>query len=221
MGRTVFLGGRVFDGTGAALADADVLIEGGRIVDVGPGLDGDEAIDCSGKAILPGMFDTHVHLVSRYEDFDEVRVLRAVQRALLSRRGEHASHPRVRDHDGARRCRSGCRHAARRGGGLARRPEDADQRHDALDDRWAQRPLAPERRHRPMGTAVPGMPSGVCDGVDGVAAEGTGGDPCRSGRDQDRVVQASSLPPTIRRSRTSRRPRSRRSSSPPPISGGG
>ena len=35
MGRVVFHGGRVFDGTGAALADADVLIEDGRIVEVG------------------------------------------------------------------------------------------------------------------------------------------------------------------------------------------
>jgi N-acyl-D-aspartate/D-glutamate deacylase len=41
MTRTVFRGGRLFDGTGAPLADADVAIEDGRIVDVGAGLDGD------------------------------------------------------------------------------------------------------------------------------------------------------------------------------------
>ena len=73
MARTVFTGGRVFDGTGAPLAEADVAIEDGRIVEVGPGLDGDEGVDCSGKALLPGLFDCHVHLASRYEDFDEVR----------------------------------------------------------------------------------------------------------------------------------------------------
>ena len=75
MTRLVFHGGRLFDGTGAATADGEVLIEDGRIVEVGSGLDGDERVDCAGKTLLPGLFDTHVHLVSRYEDFDEVRVL--------------------------------------------------------------------------------------------------------------------------------------------------
>ena len=68
MARTVFQGGKVFDGTGAPLADADVAVEGDRIVEVGPGLDGDEGIDCRGKSLLPGLFDCHVHLTSRYED---------------------------------------------------------------------------------------------------------------------------------------------------------
>ncbi|HSL10672.1 MAG TPA: amidohydrolase family protein [Actinomycetota bacterium] len=73
MTRTVFHGGRVFDGTGADLADADVVIEDGRIVDVGPGLDGDEGVECTGKALLPGLFDCHIHLAGRYED-DELTV---------------------------------------------------------------------------------------------------------------------------------------------------
>ena len=45
MTRTVFSGGRVFDGTGRDPAQADVAIEDGRIVDVGSGLDGDVAVD--------------------------------------------------------------------------------------------------------------------------------------------------------------------------------
>ena len=61
----------MFDGSGAAPAEADVVIEDGRIVEVGSGLDGDEAIDCAGKALLPGLFDCHIHLAFRYEDFDE------------------------------------------------------------------------------------------------------------------------------------------------------
>ncbi|MDQ4082153.1 MAG: amidohydrolase family protein [Actinomycetota bacterium] len=61
--RTVFAGGRVFDGTGAPLADADVAVEAGRIVDVGPGLDGDDVVDVSGRSLLPGLFDTHVHVM--------------------------------------------------------------------------------------------------------------------------------------------------------------
>ncbi|KAA2261641.1 amidohydrolase family protein [Solihabitans fulvus] len=63
MTRTVFTGGTLFDGTGAAAADADVAIEDGRIVEVGHGLDGDESIDASGHTLLPGMFDCHVHVV--------------------------------------------------------------------------------------------------------------------------------------------------------------
>ena len=71
--RTVFRGGKVFDGTMAPLADADVVIENGRIVDVGTGLDGDEGVDCAGKALLPGLFDAHVHLTGTYED-DELTI---------------------------------------------------------------------------------------------------------------------------------------------------
>ena len=60
MTRTLFRGGRVFDGSGAGPADADVVIEDGRIVEVGPGLDGNDAVECAGKALLPGLFDCTV-----------------------------------------------------------------------------------------------------------------------------------------------------------------
>jgi imidazolonepropionase-like amidohydrolase len=63
MTRTVFHGGSVFDGTGSDPRPADVVIEGDRIIDVGPGLDGDEAVDVGGSTILPGFFDCHVHVV--------------------------------------------------------------------------------------------------------------------------------------------------------------
>jgi imidazolonepropionase-like amidohydrolase len=62
MTRTVFKGGRLFDGTGAAPANADVAVEDGRIVGVGSGLDGDEAVDIEGRTMLPGLFDCHVHV---------------------------------------------------------------------------------------------------------------------------------------------------------------
>jgi imidazolonepropionase-like amidohydrolase len=58
----VLHGGRIFDGTGSPVADGDVLIEDGRILDVGPGLDGDEQADVSGMTLLPGLFDCHVHM---------------------------------------------------------------------------------------------------------------------------------------------------------------
>src|SRR5207244_11672995 len=69
---TGLTGGTVFDGTGAPLSTADVSLEDGRIVEVGPGLDGDESVDVSGHALLPGLFDCHIHLAMRYEDLDEV-----------------------------------------------------------------------------------------------------------------------------------------------------
>ena len=62
MTRTLLSGGRVFDGTGAPPAAADVLVEDGRILEVGPGLDGDEAVDLGGRHLLPGLFDCHTHV---------------------------------------------------------------------------------------------------------------------------------------------------------------
>ena len=72
MSRIVIRGGRVFDGTGADPADGDVVIEDGRIVDVGTGLDGDEAVDVAGRTLLPGLFDCHTHVT--LSDIDVARV---------------------------------------------------------------------------------------------------------------------------------------------------
>lgn len=71
MARTLFHGGQVFDASGAAPGpptSADVVVEDGRIVDVGPGLDGDDHVDCSGKTLIPGMFDCHTHVVVSHFD---------------------------------------------------------------------------------------------------------------------------------------------------------
>ena len=67
--RTVFAGGRVFDGTGAAIAEADVAVVDGQIAEVGIGLDGDEHVDIAGSTLLPGLFDTHVHVMFGHVDF--------------------------------------------------------------------------------------------------------------------------------------------------------
>jgi imidazolonepropionase-like amidohydrolase len=74
MTRTVFRGGAVFDGTGAAPAAADVAVEDGRIFDVGARLDGDLEVDLTGRTILPGLFDCHTHVV-----FSHVDLWRSVQ----------------------------------------------------------------------------------------------------------------------------------------------
>lgn len=82
MTRTVFTGGQLFDGTGADPAPADVVVEGERIVGVGaPGTgDGDAAVDLGGSALLPGLFDCHVHFL-----FDGVDILRDLQRPFSYR----------------------------------------------------------------------------------------------------------------------------------------
>ncbi|MGO4907204.1 dihydropyrimidinase [Pseudorhodobacter sp. W20_MBD10_FR17] len=41
---------------------ADVLIEGGKIAAIGPGLSGDEVLDATGCYIMPGGIDPHTHL---------------------------------------------------------------------------------------------------------------------------------------------------------------
>jgi imidazolonepropionase-like amidohydrolase len=66
--RTVFAGGQVFDSTSGSLALADLAIEGGRIVEVGSGLDGDRSIDVSGRSLLPGLFDCHTHVMISHID---------------------------------------------------------------------------------------------------------------------------------------------------------
>lgn len=74
MGRTVFSGGRVFDGS-ADLKVADIVVEDGRIVDIGPSLDGDELVDLAGGAVLPGLFDCHVHVMMSPARLDTNREL--------------------------------------------------------------------------------------------------------------------------------------------------
>lgn len=57
-------GGRLVDPSSGKDEVADVLIIGGRIAKVGAGLDaqGAEVLDASGKIVMPGLIDPHVHL---------------------------------------------------------------------------------------------------------------------------------------------------------------
>lgn len=169
MGRTVFRGGRLFDGTGAAPSDGDVVIEDGRILEVGAGLDGDDAVDCTGKALLPGLFDCHVHIANRYEDFDEYSVMqepftlpffRSIQNLGLTLALGITT---VRDASGAD---AGLRTAVDEGTLVGPRMQvslNMLSMTGGHNDPWL-----PSGTHGVFGVAYPGMPDGVCDGVDGV-----------------------------------------------------
>ncbi len=56
-------GGTIVDGTGTPRFDADVRIEGTRIVDVAPRLpaQGADVIDATGRIVAPGFIDVHAH----------------------------------------------------------------------------------------------------------------------------------------------------------------
>ncbi|MFI6387111.1 amidohydrolase family protein [Nonomuraea sp. NPDC050540] len=63
MTRQIFKGGLVFDGTGADPYAADVAVEDGRFAAVGRDLRGEQIVDVRGRTLLPGLFDTHVHVL--------------------------------------------------------------------------------------------------------------------------------------------------------------
>lgn len=170
--RTVFRGGRVFDGTGAPLAEGDVVVDDGRIVDVGPGLDGDEAVECAGKAVLPGLFDVHVHLASRYEDLDELAYsyqpfsYRFFTVAENMRRTIALGITTVRDASGAD---AGVKRAVEDGLLVGPRMQISVTMLSMTgghNDGWL-----PSGASTAWDVEYPGMPSGVCDGVDAVRAK--------------------------------------------------
>ncbi|MBB4101925.1 dihydropyrimidinase [Allorhizobium borbori] len=57
---TVIKGGTVV--TADLSYKADVKVEGGKIVEIGPNLAGDETLDAAGCYVMPGGIDPHVHL---------------------------------------------------------------------------------------------------------------------------------------------------------------
>jgi len=63
----VIVGGRVWDGTGAAPRVADLVVRDGKIASVGAGASASSdavRIDAAGRFVMPGMIDCHVHLTS-------------------------------------------------------------------------------------------------------------------------------------------------------------
>ena len=64
--RTAYVGATVYPISGPALADGALVVEGGKIVAVGPragvSLRGATVVDVSGKVLMPGLVDTHSHV---------------------------------------------------------------------------------------------------------------------------------------------------------------
>jgi imidazolonepropionase-like amidohydrolase len=170
--RTVLTGGTVFDGTGAPVSEADVVIEDGRIAEVGPGLDGDEGVDVSGHALLPGLFDCHIHLAFRYEDLDELAVMHRpfsygffripeTLRWILS-----LGITTVRDASGAD---AGLRQAVQDGVLVGPRMQISVNMlsiSGGHSDAWL-----PSGAVSSWGVTWPGMPDGVCDGGEATKAK--------------------------------------------------
>ncbi len=74
----LLLGGRVLDPSTGRDETADVVVDAGRIVRVGPGAAGEfagreqvERIDCTGKWVVPGFIDLHVHLREPGHEYKE------------------------------------------------------------------------------------------------------------------------------------------------------
>jgi imidazolonepropionase-like amidohydrolase len=169
MARLLLHGGEVLDGTGAPATRSDVVVDtaAGTILDVGPGLDGDDALDCTGATVTPGFVDAHVHVTSSgvdllarvttpfsYQFFAAARNLTATLRAGVTT---------VRDAGGAD---AGVRQAVADGlveGPRMRIAISILGQTGGHSDGWM-----PSGHCVPLSLPHPGRPSGIADGVDGV-----------------------------------------------------
>jgi imidazolonepropionase-like amidohydrolase len=68
MSSVVFRRGKVFDGTGSDPVEKDVLIDDGTVVAVDDQLEGDVDVDLTGKSVLPGLIDCHIHATTSDTD---------------------------------------------------------------------------------------------------------------------------------------------------------
>ena len=81
----LFTRGRFLDPARDQLEDGiDVLVEGDRIKEVGPGLVSETAtrIDLAGKTLMPGLIDSHVHVIASLVNIAENSALPSSLAAL-------------------------------------------------------------------------------------------------------------------------------------------
>ncbi|WP_328998706.1 amidohydrolase family protein [Kribbella sp. NBC_00709] len=86
--RLLLHSGSVLDVDRGEVRTADVVVEGDRIVGVGLGLDGDEAVDCGGGMLVPGFIDCHTHVCiaqTRLDPFGLPRSVRPLSAVLVLR----------------------------------------------------------------------------------------------------------------------------------------
>lgn len=80
--------GVLVDGTGTSpVKDATIVIEGDRIVEVGPRAqvevpDGADVVDASAMTVLPGLIDAHVHILGSGDPGDDAFFTAAAERAI-------------------------------------------------------------------------------------------------------------------------------------------
>ena len=91
---TAFVGGLLIDGTGAEpIKDSLVLVKDGKVAYAGAGKEFSpeyEIVDVSGKTIMPGLIDTHLHFSGNLTDDDSDWVLESVeQKAVVAVQQAH------------------------------------------------------------------------------------------------------------------------------------
>ncbi len=164
--RLLVHGGSVFDPVSGTAAPADVVIDGERIVEVGPGLDGDTALDATGHLVVPGFIDCHVHVT-----LDDVDVLRLIQSPFSLRFFQAVRNLRLTLHAGVTTVRDAA------GADLGVKQAVATGLIDGPDMHIAIGMLSQTGGHAdewmPSGECVhalwppyPGCPSTIVDGVD-------------------------------------------------------
>ena len=89
MNRIALKGGLLIDGTGAAaVKDSLVLVDNGKITYAGPGKavpTGYHITDISGKTVMPGLIDAHLHFSGNLTDNDSDWVLEDnIQKAVVA-----------------------------------------------------------------------------------------------------------------------------------------
>ena len=169
--------GTLIDGTGAAaIPDANVLIHNEQIMSVGAslenatvptGADGLKQIDAKGGYILPGLIDSHVHLIMQLESIERrisnpfsLKFYKSIQ---YMRRTLDAGITSVRDAGGAD---LGMKHAVEQGIVQGPRMQISTAVLTITGghvDFWN-----PSGIDTPLLGSYPGMPDGVCDGVEEV-----------------------------------------------------